>query len=71
VHGHFRMNSEIIWWYCDNSNTIKMTFGLNFNFYQAFKQHDYTNKWKQREALNLNGFSLITCKLVIRKKSLL
>jgi len=43
----------------DNTNTIKTTFGFNFIFQQAFKQHDYTNKSKQKEALNLNGFSLI------------
>ena len=53
----------------DNTNTIKTTFGFNFIFQQAFKQHDYTNKWNKRKALNLNGFSLITCKLVIRKKA--
>ena len=27
-----------------------------------------TKTWKQREALNLNGFSIKTCKLVTRKK---
>ena len=54
----------------NNTNTIKTTFGFNFNFYQAFKQHDYTNKWKQREAFNLNGFSLIKCKLKLFEKKL-
>jgi hypothetical protein len=54
----------------DNTNTIKTTFGFNFIFQQAFKQHDYTNKSKQKEALNLNGFSLIKCKLKLFEKKL-
>ena len=53
----------------DNINTTKTTFSFNFNLYLAFKQHKYTYKWKQRESVNLNGFSLITCKLAIRKKA--
>ena len=36
----------------DYTNTTKTTFGLNFDLYQAFKQHGYTNKWKQRESVN-------------------
>ena len=36
----------------DNINIMKTTFDLNFDFYQAFKQHGYTQKWKQREAVN-------------------
>ena len=52
----------------DNINIMKTTFELNFDFYQAFKQHGYTNTWKQIEAVNLKSFTLITCKLVIRKK---
>ena len=54
----------------DNINIMKTTFDfeLNFDFYQAFKQHKYTKIWKQREAVNLKSFTLITCKLVIRKK---
>ena len=28
-------------------------FRMNFNFYQAFIQHGYTQIWKQREAVNL------------------
>ena len=38
---------------------IKTTFGLNFNLYQAFKQHAYTKHKKQKEAVNLKIFSLI------------
>ena len=52
----------------DNINTMKTTFELNFDFYQAFKQHGNTKIWKQRKAVNLKSFTLITCKLVIRKK---
>ena len=52
----------------DNINRIKTTFELNFDFYQAFKQHGYTKIWKQREAVNLKSFTLITSKLVKRKK---
>ena len=52
----------------DNINIMKTTFELNFDFYHAFKQHGYTKIWKQREAVNLKSFTLITCKLVIRKK---
>ena len=36
----------------ENINIMKTTFDLNFDFYQAFKQHGYTRKWKQREAVN-------------------
>ena len=52
----------------DNINITKTTFKLNFDFYQAFKQHGYTTIWKQREAVNLKSFTLNTFKLVIRKK---
>ena len=52
----------------DNINIMKTTFELNFDFYQAFKQHGYTKIWKQRKSVNLKSFTLITCKLVIRKK---
>ena len=52
----------------DSINIMKTTFELNFDFYQAFKQHGYTKIWKQREAVFLKRFTLITCKLVIRKK---
>ncbi len=52
----------------DNINKMKTTFDLNFDLYQAFKQHGYTKMWKQREAVNLKGFYLITCKFVIRKR---
>ena len=53
--------------YGDNINIMKTTFEFNFKFYQAFKQHGYTKIWKQRVAVNSKSFSLITCKLVIRK----
>ena len=52
----------------DNINIMKTTFRLSFDFYQAFKQHGYTKIWKQKEVVNLKNFTLITCKLVIRKK---
>ena len=52
----------------DNINIMKTTFELNFDFYQAFKQHGHTQIWKQRKAVNLKSFTLITCKLVMRKK---
>ena len=52
----------------DNINIMKKTFECNFELYQAFKQHGYTKIWKQIEAVNLKIFTLITCKLVIRKK---
>ena len=52
----------------ENINIMMTTFDLNFDFYQAFKQHGNTNKWKQREAVNYKSFYFITCKLVIRKK---
>ena len=48
----------------DNINIMKMTFDLNFDLYQAFKQHGYAKTWKQREAVNLKSFTLITCKRV-------
>ena len=43
---------------CDNTmvgdyrNIMKTTFDLNFELYQAFKQHEYTKTWKQRKAVN-------------------
>ena len=49
-------------------NTMKATFDFNFDLYQAVKQHGYTSKQKSREAVNQKSFSLITCKLVVRKK---
>ena len=36
----------------DNINIMKTTFERNFDLYQAFKQHGYTKRWKQREAVN-------------------
>ena len=32
----------------DNINIMKTTFELNFDFYQAFKQHGYTNMKTKR-----------------------
>ena len=52
----------------DNINIMKTTFELNFDFYQAFKQHDTQKYGKKRKAVNLKSFTLITCKLVIPKK---
>ena len=40
----------------ENINIMKTTLDLNFDFYQAFKQHGYTEKWKQREAVILKKF---------------
>ena len=31
---------------------MKTTFDFNLDLYQAFKQHEYTKTWKQREAVN-------------------
>ena len=58
-------NSTVV---SDNINIMKATFELKFDFYQAFKQHGYTQIMKQRDTANLKSFTLITCKLVIRKK---
>ena len=52
----------------DFINIIKTTFDFNFDLYSAFKQLGYTKTWKQKEAVNLKSSTLITCKLVIRKK---
>ena len=35
----------------DTINIMKTTFDLNFDLFQAFKQHGYTQIWKQREAV--------------------
>ena len=52
----------------DYINTIKTTFDLNFDLYQAFKQHRYTKNGNKEKLSFKKSFSLITCKLVIRKK---
>ena len=53
----------------DYISITKTTF--KFGLYLAFIKHRYTKTWKQREAVNFkNQFSLITSKLVIRKKLL-
>ena len=36
----------------DNINIMKTTFKRNFNFYQAFKQQEYT-KYGKKEKLSL------------------
>ena len=36
----------------DYINKMKTTFGYNFDFNQALKQHGYTKTWKHREVLN-------------------
>ena len=51
----------------DYINTMKTTFDFNFVLYQAFKQHGYTNRMKKERNCQLQGFSLIKRKLVIRK----
>ena len=52
----------------DNINIMKTTFELNFDFYQALNSID-TQKYGNREKLSIKkSFSLITCKLVKRKK---
>ena len=34
-------------------NTIKKTFDFNLDFYQAFRQHGYTNKHGNKEKLSI------------------
>ena len=46
----------------DNINTMKKTFGFNFDLYQAFKHRN------QEKVSIKNCFTLIPFKLVIRKK---
>ena len=50
----------------DNTNIMKTTFDLNFDLFQAFKQHGYTKNGNK--TVIWKHFSLITCKLVNRKK---
>ena len=52
----------------NNTNIMKTTFDFNFDLYLAFEQQEYIKTWKQREAWQLYSFSLIICKLVIRKQ---
>ncbi len=54
----------------DYTNTMKRIFSLNFDSYQALKQHGYTNEWKTREAVNQKSFSFCTCKPIRKKLSL-
>ena len=44
-----RKNDKVVG---ENINIMKTTFDVNFDFDQAFKQHGYTPKLKQREAVN-------------------
>ena len=44
----------------DYINTMMTTFDL----YQAIKLHEYTNIWKQSEAVNSKSFSLILINLL-------
>ena len=50
---------------------MKTTFGFNFDLYQAFNQHDYTNMEAKKSVIS-KSFSLIilVIKLVIQKASL-
>ena len=53
--GHTNKQTEITTLYTvvgENINIMKTTFDLNLDFYQALKQQGYTQKWKQREAVN-------------------
>ena len=38
----------------------KDDFRFKFYLHQAFKLHGHTKTWKQRKAVNLKSFSLIT-----------
>ena len=49
----------------DNINTMKTTFDLNFDLYQAVKQLQIHINIESREAVNLKSLSMTTCKLVI------
>ena len=42
----------------DNINIMKTTFELNFDFYQAFKQYGYTQKYGNKEKLSIKKASL-------------
>ena len=54
----------------DYINTMKTTFDLNFDLYQAVKQHGRINIKVLKRSCQLKSVSLNTCKFVIRKKSL-
>ena len=41
-------------------------FRFKFLIFVIFQQKEYTNTWKQREAVNFKSFSEVTFKLVIR-----
>ena len=59
----------MIFYVGDYINTMKTTFESNIDLNLAVKQHCYTKIYKSREFINLKSLSLITCKLIIRKKS--
>ena len=40
---------------------------FQFYLYKSFRQHECTKIWKKEKLLIKKSFSLITCKLVIRK----
>ena len=48
----------------DYINTMMTTFDFDFDLYQAIKLHEYTNIWKQSEAVNSKSFSLILINLL-------
>ena len=48
-------------------NAIKSTFGFNFDLYKLLNSMD-TQKMETKRGCQLKSFSLITCKLVSRKK---
>ena len=52
----------------DIINVMKTTFDFKFDLYNALKQHGYTKTSKQREPDNTKSFSLVACKLIVRKK---
>ena len=54
----------------DYINTMKMTFDFNFDLNQAVKQHGHINIEVKKSYELKKKFSLITCKLIIRKSLL-
>ena len=59
------LNYDGMWLY---QYILKTTFVFNFDLYQAFKQHGYTKNIETERSCQLKIFSLIACKLLIRKK---
>ena len=52
----------------DYINIMKKTFDFNFDLYLKLSLNSMDTPKIEREAVNLKSFSLITSKLVIRKK---